>query len=437
MLLYYWQIASEFVLRMWHTIHWMKQPSTIACSVGLAFLVGGCLAWWNVSRHRSLLAYWSERVERGLIAPKNIKQYRNLWRLAMTVLLVMVLSLGGPNLTGVPLTVPKHTVQVVGAFDTSNSVGTLVYREYYAEMSGETDPGPSLQWGDNLDAAKAWFKGDLLPQLTDNEVGLVAAGGVGYNTWDITRDLSEDGALMHMLNEHLKVGAAPFGGSDYASALQMALDEFAQIKKKEREVGDLAERTRFIVFSGDGGNSGDEKALDKVLAEINKQQIHLLIVQIGGASPTSVRKYDPKTHHANGEFFMKKGSTTEVATTFSAPVTTTDGQPAQPGYPLDRTQVASGEKVFLHMLQTVNQADLIYAPPGTMHIHYSFPEKLGGVMAVSNTSNIRPWLLLVAFGAFVLMALGGGGWPRWRLFVPELVLSLGRSGVKFALTRKR
>ncbi|MDR3613189.1 MAG: hypothetical protein P4L53_06465 [Candidatus Obscuribacterales bacterium] len=443
MLQQYWQIASDFVLRMWHTVHWMSSPQTIAWSVGAVVLAGGCLALWNMSRHRSLLEFWSERIERGPVAPKNARQFRNLWVLALTILVVMVVSLGGPNLTGAPLTVPKGAVQVIGAFDVSNSMAALAYRPFYARMSGQTDPGPSLQWGTSLDAAKSLFKEDLLPQLTDNEVGLIAAGGVGYNTWDITRELSEDGAFMHMLNEHLKVGAAPFGGSDYADALQKSLDEFALVSKKERDEGDRSEKTRFIVLFGDGGNTSKPEDLDKVLAEINKQQIHLLIVEVGGSKPMSVPKYDSVSHRANSLFFMKVDSPNELATTMAQPVILTDGQPAKPGYPIDRTQIASGEKVFLHMLQKVNNADLIYAPPGTMHIYYSFPEKLGGLVAVSNESNIRPWLLLVAFGAFVITALGGGGLPRWRLFMPEIrpsvtsVFALIHGWFKFAFARKR
>jgi hypothetical protein len=442
MLQHYWQIASEFVLRMWHAVHWMSQPAAIAGSVGAVVLTGGLLAWWNVSRHRSLLAFWSERIERGPVAPKNARQYRNLWALALTILIVMVVSLGGPNLTGAPLTVPKGAVQVVGDFDVSNSMGALTYRAFYSSMSGKSDPGPSLQWGTTLDASKSLFKEDLLPQLADNEVGLIAAGGKGYNTWDITRELSEDGALMHMLNEHLKVGAAPFGGSDYANSLQLTLDEFALVSKKEREEGDRSEKSRFIVFFGDGGDTGSAEELDKVLAEINKQQIHLLIVEVGGPRPVSVPKYDPETHRANTLVYMKVDSPTEVATTMAVPVTLVGGQPAKPGYPIDRSQVEGGEKVFLHMLQKVNNADLIYAPPGTMHINYSFPEKLGGLVAVSNESNIRPWLLLGAFGAFVITALGGGGLPRWRLFMPEIRLSVTSvfallfGWFKFAFARK-
>ncbi|MDR3616622.1 MAG: hypothetical protein P4L53_23885 [Candidatus Obscuribacterales bacterium] len=428
----YWQTASDFVLRMWHAVHWMSQPRTIAWSVAVVALTGGLLALWNVSRHRSLLEFWSERIERGPVAPQNWRQFRNLWVFAVAILIIMVVALGGPSVTGAPQTVPKGAVQVLGDFDVSNSMAALVYRPFYAQMSGQSDPGPSFQWGTNLDAAKALFKNDLLPQLAENEVGLIAAGGVGYNTWDITRELSEDGALMHMLNEHLKVGAAPFGGSDYANALQMSLDEFALVSKKEREEGDRSEKSRFIVFFGDGGNTSKEEDLDKVLAEINRQHIHLLLVQIGGPTPVSVPKYDPKTHHANDLFFMKVDSPNEVAMTMSTPVTLTDGQPAKPGYPIDRSQVASGQKVFLHMLQKVDNADLIYAPPGTMHIHYSFPEKLGGLVAVSNESNVRPWLLLVAFGVFIITALGGGGLPRWHLFMPEI-----RDCFKFAFAKKR
>ncbi|MFX5252993.1 hypothetical protein ABTD06_19800, partial [Acinetobacter baumannii] len=64
----------------------MSSPVTIGYSLIALVLVGGFLMYWNMSRYRSLLEFWSEGIEAGVAAPKSARQLRNLWILTLAVL---------------------------------------------------------------------------------------------------------------------------------------------------------------------------------------------------------------------------------------------------------------------------------------------------------------------------------------------------------------
>jgi hypothetical protein len=299
--------------------------------------------------------------------------------------------------------VPAGSVQAEFIFDVSNSMGAQDYRPYLPLPEGMTKPDPSFQWGTRVDAAKYYMTQDLMPQLQNNEAGLITAKSVGYQMWDITRDLSTGGAFNHMLRKAVQVGAAQGKGCDYAAALEAALDEFDLVGKMQKELGDTAEKIRFIVFFTDGYHKGDPAQLDKVLDKLKEKNIHLLMVGMGGGEGMYVSKYDAKSHQANGQFF---------------PGTT-----------------ALNQSVLTHIQDYMPQSDLIFAPPGAAHIKYSFPQKSGGKYATAGQSNLRPWLLLVNVLLFASITLGGGGLPRWKHSLPNFRAAKIQGAIDFLRSR--
>ncbi|MBX9685666.1 MAG: VWA domain-containing protein, partial [Candidatus Obscuribacterales bacterium] len=202
--------------------------------------------------------------------------------------------------------------------------------------------------------------------------GLITVMGLGYNMWDPTRD--HEGALKYLLDNFVKVGAAPGGGADLASGLKAALDGFKLAGGTDKE--------RFIVLFTDGGFTGDNAALDKVLAELKQERVHLLIVGLGGAAAVTVPKYDPTSRQRNGAY---EG--------------TTQYEPA----------------ILQHMLSLSEGATLIAAPPGSEKVSYNFPQKAGGLYATPKQSNLYVYCLALAMLILLNITFGGGSLPKRKL----------------------
>jgi hypothetical protein len=338
--------------------------------------------------------YWGERLILNEFSPRTRKESISLWLQWVLILDLLVLCCFNPNLSTMPQTVEAGAVEWQNVFDVSNSQAAEDTRPFYGALTGEQDPGPLFQWGTRLDTNKALFKKYLLPQLNNNKAGLITVEGAGYNMWDITSDLSANGAFQHMLNKFVQTGAAPGSGCDYTSGIQAALDEFdliASIEKKDGDtsVGGKTEKIRFIALWTDGGFTGDEKELNKVLDQLVERKIRLLIVDTAGDAPVTVPKYDPSTHKRNGEYY--KGMTK-----------------------------SEPELIRRMVYRLKDLGTLILAPPGTKEIKYNIPQQAGGRYARPAHSNLKPCLLVAVLALFFSITTGGGGLPRLSFFLPAM-----------------
>jgi len=342
----------------------------------LVLLAGLALAWYSTKLTESTRSYFGELALLGPLSPKTVKQTRSLWAQWIAFFVILVTAAAGPSGNDTPSLARAGALQVMMVYDVSNSCGAEDYRAYVPPAPGQEVPGSMYAWGTRCDMARLITERDLLPMLKDNEVGLVTVAGVGYNMWDLTRD--HGGALKYELQNFLKPGAAPGGGADYTSGLRTALKGFDSMGKDDS-------KERFIVLFADGGFTGDPAELDKVLAELNKRKIHLLIVGLGGLTPISVPTYDSTTKQRNGAY---EGTT------------------------------AYEKAILEHMRDVVQGSVLIHAAPGSGSVKYNFPAKAGGLYAVPKQSNLYPWLLLVDMLLLVSITFGGGGLPRRDLVVP-------------------
>jgi hypothetical protein len=373
-------------------IEWMN-PRVIT-TWGLPLLgVCGLLFWysWRVLRNTHQL--WEDQLVLGAFSPRTRWQLACLCGQWLGIVICLVLVLAGPNFVDGVKTVPAGGAKVIFAFDGSNSFAAEDTRPFYGQLVGEKDPGLKYQWGTRLDTARYYAAVDLLPQLIGSEAGLIIGKSIAENVWNLTQDLSEAGAFVYQLKHAIQPGAARGEECDYGVIFQAALDEFARSDKEDsRKNIDDSQVAHFIVFFTDGFHT-NQPQLDTVVAKLIQRKVNLLMVEVAGDVPTTVAKYDPETHRLTGEHFP---GTTKLTT-------------------LDHIKGLMKDS-----------ADIIVAKPGTPHIHFSFPEKMGGHYATAAHSNASPVLLLIAAGLFINISLGGGGLPKRRYFalsVPKISIN--------------
>lgn len=371
-------------------------PHVIWVWVPIVAVLGGAFAWYNLRTLDGARKLWGDYVFLKQFSPRNSAQGFSLWVQWVSLILVLVFALAGPHISQAPDMVPAGAVQVEFVYDVSPSMAAEDYRPYLPAPEGGRKPDNAYQWGTRLDAAK-YFTTQLLTQVAGNEAGLVTMMGSGYNMWDITTDLSPHGAFNVMLQKFVQVFSAPGGGANFTSGFQTALDEFDLTSAIEKRLGDTTDKVKFIVLFTDGGFTGDKAELNKVLAELNKRHVRLLIVALGGTTAVSVPKYDDSTKRRTPNYY---DGTTAVDLSF-----------------------------LKEMQKSVPGSDLIAAPPGTDRIDYSFPQKAGGLHATAQQSNLRVWLLLAAFLLFASITTGGGGLPRWKFLKSEIRLATIKTAI--------
>lgn len=347
-------------------------PYLFWIGVPIVLVSGLALSWYSTKAIEGARKFYGDLALLDLFTPRSQKQTRSIWAQWILFFMVLVAAAAGPNASDTPSMVRAGAVQVMFLIDVSPSGGAEDYRPYIEAPPGKSVPTQMYQWGTRIDMAKQLIRRDFLPQLKDNEVGLITVQGSGYNMWDLTRD--HNGAFSYMLENFVQVGAAPGGGADFASGIQAALDEFKLIGGKDKE--------RFIVLFSDGGFTGDKAELDKVLQELNKQNVRLLVVGLGGHTPVAVPKYDSSSKQRNGAY---EG--------------TTKYEPA----------------LLEHMAKSVKGGTLLAAPPGTEHVKYDFPAKAGGLYAVPKKSNLYFWFLIFDLLLLANITFGAGGLPKWKL----------------------
>jgi len=367
-----------------------QHPLLIWVGIPLVLSVVAALAYANLLTLDGVRRLWGDHVMLDQFTPRNKRHSYSLWGQWVAIIVVLMLACAGPNISKTPQMVPAGAVQVVFMYDGSPSMGA---EEFKPVMKAPPGLDSSSQWGTRLDMAKQLTR-ELLPQLGNNEAGLITVMGAGFNMWDITRDLSSRGAFNHMLDKFVKLGAAPGAGCDYANGLLSALKEFEVISEYQKKHGDTVEKVKFIVLFTDGGYTGDPQALDEALDKVKQAGIRLLVVGIGGTTPVTVPKYNDQGRRS-GEFYA--GDT-------------------------------KLETKWLFRMKDRAGADVVLVNPGTTSIEYSFPQKAGGLYARPSQSNVTPWLLLIALALFVSITTGGGGLPRWRMLVPDLAAARSAAG---------
>jgi len=208
------------------------------------------------------------------------------WVAAMSML---VIAAAGPILPEAPDTVPSGSLRVVVVSDVSKSMAAEDYRSVMPAKDGVPAaevPGP---YGTRLEAVKRVVENQIMPAIIGNQLGLATYCGNGFDQADLTDDFA---SLRWVIDNWMNVGNAPGGGSDYAEGLATALEIFDSAKESNVQ--------KVIVIFSDGGFTGDQAALSKVLDEIKARGIRVVVVGVGSDTPIPIPVYNPETGQLTG-----------------------------------------------------------------------------------------------------------------------------------------
>ena len=208
------------------------------------------------------------------------------WIVAMAML---VIAAAGPILPDAPDTVPAGSLRVVVVSDVSKSMAAEDYRAQMPPKDGVTAPEVPGPYGTRLQAVKRVVEEQIMPAIVGNQLGMATYCGNGFDQADLTDDFV---SLRWVIDNWMNVGNAPGGGSDYAEGLTMALTIFDEARE--------ADLQKVIVLFSDGGFTGDQTALSKVLEKIKARGIRVVIVGVGSDTPIPIPVYNAETGQMTG-----------------------------------------------------------------------------------------------------------------------------------------
>lgn len=276
---------------------------------------------------------------------------------------LLVVAASGPTLPETPDQVRAGTMQVIVVMDVSKSSGAEDYR---GKMPG-SPPGSTVAdgpSGSRVDMTKYQIL-QIMQAISGNELGVVTYQGEGFAQSDLTSDFT---ALRFVVKSFVRVGGAPGGGSDFARGLRTALDAFKRDEAPNKQ--------RVIVMFSDGGFTGDAAELQQVLSDIEKAGIKLVIVGVGGTTPTPIPQYDGNVFRS---YLQQKGNV----------VTTTIDEA-----PLRQLSAATG-------------AEYHYLAPGQTDLNIRWANTLGGSRTEPRVAHIYAYFLGVALLLLIVLSLSG------------------------------
>lgn len=206
-----------------------------------------------------------------------------LWSLLLwqSALVCLLLAAAGPSLPAVARTLPAATAQVVVVMDVSDSM--LAEQEYRAFLTDANSPPQGFgPFGNRIDMANQVVITQIMPALSDNELGIVTYAGKGWVQVDLSTDFE---STKWVLRHWVKAGSAPGAGSDYAEGLKTAVSLFDQAETS-------AERGRVIVLFSDGGFTGTSAGLASAMQLLQSRQVRLLVVGVGETRPVLLPTYN-------------------------------------------------------------------------------------------------------------------------------------------------
>lgn len=218
------------------------------------------------------------------------------WLLAVVLLVV---SAAGPTLAQAPQHAKAGSLQVIITFDVSKSVGAEDYKSSIDPQYRDKYYGGH---GSRLDKAKEVVQRQIMPNISGNQIGFVTYKGDGFPQAELTDDYA---ALNWVLENWVRIGNAPGGGSDFARGLQEAIAMFDRADSDPNT-------QRVIVLFSDGGFTGDPKMYAEVLQELHKRNIRLVVLGLGLSAAAPVPEYNPYTGEYVGDYTVdgKKATST-------------------------------------------------------------------------------------------------------------------------------
>lgn len=261
-------------------LHFLRPDYLWALVVVIPVVLGLCYASF-VARRNSQANFGEAELLRRYTKPLTLRSelfVSAIWVLATTL---VVIALAGPMSKSLPTTVKSGSLQVVAVVDVSKSMGAEDYRSNMpAKDNVPADLVPG-RYGHRLGFVHVLLKEQVMPAIIGNQLGVVLYTGEAHEQVSLTDDWTATGWV---LDNWMRIGNAPGGGSDYASGIDKALE----MLKRDKIDG----RTQVIVLFTDGGFSGEDEALSKTLEKLGNSNARLIVVGVGGKTPIPIKIYD-------------------------------------------------------------------------------------------------------------------------------------------------
>ena len=192
---------------------------------------------------------------------------------------LLVIAAMGPVSNTTPKRVPDGSVQAVVVLDVSKSMAAEDYRE---SMPQDAGPKPDLNqpWGSRLEMAKYQIL-KIMQKLQGNQLGIVNYAEKGFPQADLTTDFV---ALDFVVKNWVTLGNAPGTGSHYDNGFKEALSTFKRDEDPSKK--------KVVILISDGGFDGDQAELAKVVEEMRKQNIKVIIIGVGLPGKNAIPVYD-------------------------------------------------------------------------------------------------------------------------------------------------
>ena len=270
-------------------VHWLQPQYLYLLPVAIPALAA--LFYLSHRQHRVARTAWGEEelIERftSLISPR-----RQLARVALclTAVALTIVAAAGPTLSTLPQVVKEGSTQLIAVVDVSPSMAAEDYRSVMPAQELTDGKGHVLRtvnpvqvvgpYGMRLDMAKYVIRRQIMPTLERNKIGIVNYTGQGFIQAELTDDYS---ALNWIMTKRMGINQAPGGGSDYAEGLKTALQMFKDQKPNRLQ--------KVILLFTDGGFTGQQSELSKVLSDIRQGGIKIIVVGVGASNPVPIPKY--------------------------------------------------------------------------------------------------------------------------------------------------
>lgn len=252
-------------------------------------------------RRKARKAYGEERLVNRFSQPLRLASEVGVLAAWLVTLVALVVAAAGPVVPDAPQHIQEGSLQVVVVTDVSRSMAAEDYRNLMPPKKGVAAPLVPGPYGTRLDMIKHVIKTQIMPAIAGNQIGISTYCGNGFDQADLTTDFE---AVRWVMDNWMKIGAAPGGGSDYAEGLKEALRIF--------DLTPDAKKQKVIVLFSDGGFTGDRNELAKVISEIQKRSIRVIIVGVGGNAPLPIPMYNETTGQLTG-YLQKNGQVVTTA----------------------------------------------------------------------------------------------------------------------------
>lgn len=270
-------------------LHWLQPQCLYLLPVALPPMAA--LLYFSYRQRRVARQDWGEEelIERFTSSISPRREFAKA-ALCLAAIALAIVATAMPVLSSAPLVVKEGSTHLIAVVDVSPSMAAEDYRAVMPAQEITDGKGrlirtiPAAQvvgpYGMRLDMAKYVIRRQIMPSLERNKIGIVNYTGQGFVQAELTDDYV---ALNWIMTKRMGVNQAPGGGSDYAEGLKTALQMFKDEKPNHLQ--------KVILLFTDGGFTGQQSELNKVLSDVRQAGIKIVVVGVGASNPVPIPKY--------------------------------------------------------------------------------------------------------------------------------------------------